>query len=409
MTESAPQEIDSICSESASRRSGWISLLVLAFVLCSGWLAIQSREQSFPDGVTEAQTEQARRLFVNRFGIDPDHADILAMLGEQLRDGGELDLAAECYAAIPDSHPRFGPHAQLQLGIILAENHRAAAAEAELRSWLQKTAISRHSSIEDQVSARQWLSYLLSVQLRLEERQDILAQSQADGLASLNDSKQFYFPHLLLYRTARGAARLRQYLDRDPQNLQLRVAHARYLTGEGQLAAAEQLLRRLDEQSPNNRAVTAALLECLYEQDNWKQFSEVVSTAPSYQDGEPWLLTEMRGRFALHEGRWDDARHAFQSVLATEPAHSACQMGLVTALRNLDDETTLAAAEQRTLVLARIRVELPRTRSGKANELLVLADLCTEAGLSEAAERFRRHAQQSDQNSPGMQPALEAE
>ncbi len=373
------------------RRKRWAAAFVIGAVIAL-WIMAQSGREQFPDGITDADVVQARSRFIEQFGFEPDHGDTLAMLGEQLIVA-ELDaVAMRCYAAISESHPRFGLSAQLQTGILLAERNEAAEAERVLRKYLQNAAGSRAGSVDGRIRARKWLTYLLSVQLRLEERHAIHTESHADGLADLQDSLQYHFPHLLLYRTNRGAERLRQYLEVDPDSRAMQVALGRYLTGEGRLDEAEGLLRELHGRQPGDPRSAAALLECLYEQDDWDGFADVIDDLPADAAQEPWLLTDMRGRFSLHREQWDDARREFLRVLSVIPSHSSCQMGLVTALRSLGDDQALKVAEQRSLVLARIRVSMPRVQSGDPEELQALAELCDEAQLSDAAVTFRSYS-----------------
>ncbi|MBI1311749.1 hypothetical protein GC176_10695 [bacterium] len=403
MTKSAQQEhATSAKSATGAFNVRSVALLLLAVMVVglAGVVLTRGRGNAFPAGISEADIAQAQRQFRETFGIDPDYADTLAMLGKLLDKDDRLQIAVSCYEAIPVTHPRFGLAARLQAGVSLGRLNRAAAAENAFREYLDLTAGRRDGVAEGRVTAREWLTYLLSVELRFEERQAIHAASHIEGLADLNDSKQYFFPYLLLYRTTRGASQLREFLWVDPDNPQLQIALGRYLTGEGRPDLAERLLRDLCTRLPGNLRCIAALLECLYEQDDWSEFSPVIADVPDFDSSEPWLLTEMRGQFALQEQRWDDARREFQRLLAVVPTHSACQMGLVTALRHLDDETALHEAEEKSLALARIRVNLPRVKIGHPAEILKFAEQCDQIGLTDAAAVFRSYARQNAE-SPG--------
>ena len=393
VTESPQQETGYESRRMTLSKKAWrlSAMIAVAAALTVGFLATQS-EKSFPDGITDVDVESARTMFLERFAIEPDNGDVMAMLGERMAVDGRPQIALSCYARVPVSHPRFGAVSRLKSGVLLVELNRARDAEEALRDYLSLSAENRTGSADDQILARKWLTYLLSVELRLEERKEIHAQTHALGLADLNDSKQFFFPHLLLYRTTRGSGRLRQFLAVDPSDRQLNVALGRYLTGEGKLAEAETLLRQVRQQSPNDLSCAAALLECLHEQANFQEFSQLLAELPGYSESEPWLLTEMRGQLAIQEERWSDAKQAFQRVLEHDPAHPGCQMGLAVALRKSGAAGDVAAAEEKSLILSRIRVDLAKIEPGNSTAILELVDACEKIGFKTAADSLRPYA-----------------
>jgi predicted Zn-dependent protease len=360
------------------------------------WFLVSSADR-YPDGVTAEDIAIARVLFRERYSIEPDHTDTLAMLGTTLQSSGRLPAAIACLQRIPETHPRFGLSGQLELGIALIEADEAEAGETALRRYLKLAEDSPTAPAEDQITARMWLTYLLTVQLRFEDRHAIHLQTHALGLASLNDSKQLYFPHLLLYRTAKGAGRLREFLDKDPDNVRLRVAAGRYLIGEGRVRDAAQMLRALRQQHPQDLACAAALAECIYELDDVVQLEQLLSALPEWTASEPWLLTEMRGRLALMQQRWDEARERFEQLLRLEPAHPGCQMGLLMSLRHSHEEASaeIERAELKSLILSRIRVKLAQIAPANPAAILDLAAECEQIGLSDAAHTLRSHARAS--------------
>jgi predicted Zn-dependent protease len=348
-----------------------------------------------PDGVSQRNFDIATRRYHDLYGRSPARLDVLSIAGELAVREGRLPDAVACFRQIPIDHPRYGPSARLQEAQVLLRLNRAELAEQSFRDFL---GLATATSSESVVTATKWLNYILSVELRFEDRQKYLADIHTTGSADIFDSKQLFFPNLLIWNSATGKKRLDSFIEADPRNFRLRVAQGRYLAGEGQLDDGLALLGELHRQRPGNLPSTAALLECLFEKNDWSRFGEIARSLPQYEPDEPWLMTRMRGEFALQEKRWDDAVFAFERLSEAEPANPWSSMGLAKAY---GEQNLPAKREQmlaRSLVLSRIRVSLSNVREDSADPARKLSDECRQIGLGKAAIQFDRHAQRIEQS-----------
>ena len=350
------------------------------------------RSDRLPEGVSTEDYQNAERKFRELYRKKGDRLDVLSVAGELAVADGRLATAVACFHAIPSTTPRYGLPARLQEGQVLLRLNRAREAEEMFREFLERAARDPAVSRDNIIAARKFLAFLLSVELRLEERKSILADLHADGQADLGDSKQFYFPHLLLWHTSNGRQRLNEFLAEDAANPILLVAAVRYLTAEGELGEALDRAEAFHRQQPRDLAGTAALLECHFERNDWESFREVAADLPEFAPGEPWLLTRMRGERALHDEDREGASQQFERVLAVDPANPWSNMGLGRASAGPGRLEERAAAQHRSAVLARIRVNLVNVQEDNPEAAEQIAAECAEIGFREAAETFRAHA-----------------
>ena len=376
-------------SQSAKKKrllclSGLIALVVggVAF-----WL---TRPDPLPEGVTVEQFAKAAEQFRNQYEREPDRMDVLSFAGELAMVDGRHKDAVACFATIPSAHPAYGLSARLQEGHAFLKLNRASAAEKSLREFLTLATRAPGVAQENVFAARKQLAFLLSVELRLEERQAVLRAAHETGAGDVRDSKQCFFPHLLLWNSETGSKRLARFLKVDPQNRHLRIAHARYIASRGQLEEAITQLDGVLGETPDNVRAVSALLECFFLADDWVRFNDLYKMFPDYQVAEPWLMTRMRGHWEMHNKEWKNAAERFRQVLAADRTNPWAQRGLAQALKGLGEEESAWEATTRSAVIAKIRADLGRSEdSASLNEL---ADDCTKIGLPDAASVFRQHA-----------------
>ena len=364
---------------------------VLAAVAGATWWFIHPAD--LPPGISAEEYDRAARKYRELYGQKPGRLDALSLAGELAVADGRLAAAAACFAAIPNDDRRYGASARLQAGQVLLKLNRAREAESSFREFLSLAARRPAGTGENVAAARRFLSYVLSVELRFEERKSLLADLHADRQAGVFDSKQFFFPHLLLWHSSTGRRRLPDWLKADPSDPLLREAEGRYLTADGRLDEARAWLEELHREFPERLTCAAALLECLFERDDWDGFAALARSLPEYAAGQPWLLTRMRGEWALHDNDWEEAVRHFERVLADDPANPSCHMGLARAYAALDRPDDRDREQRYSLVLSRIRVHLVNVEEDRPDALLELAAQCDEIGFQEAAEAFRRYAQ----------------
>lgn len=356
------------------------------------------RPAPLPPGITQRDFDMASRRFQTLYSRRPDANDILSMAGELAVAEERFAAAAACFHQIPRDHPRYGPSARFQEAQVRLRLNQAAAAEQNFRDYL---GLKNPGQADAVALARKWLMYILSVELRFEDRQRELAAIHAAGTPDLGDSKQYFFPNLLIWNSATGRQRLAEFIEVDPGDFNLRLAKGRYLTGAGQLDDANVLLQELYRQHPESPACAAALLECLFERNDWKEFAATAGKIPSQRTEEPWLLVRMRGEFALSEQRWDDAIRNFLHLAELEPANPWSSMGLAKAYGMQGRLKERDSALARALVLSRIRVSLSNVREDNVAGVRNLANECRQIELLRAAEAFDRHAQRIVQSEHG--------
>jgi uncharacterized protein HemY len=208
----------------------------------------------------------------------------------------------------------------------------------------------------------------------------------------VSDSKQYFFPSLLIWNSSTGRERLRQFLKETPDAPQLILAEGRYLTGEGRLAEARVLLEELRDRMGDDKRCLSALLECHFENNDWASFRDVMTDVEPAAPDDPWLLTQMRGEFALHLNEWEEAVGHFKRLLDEDATNMTACMGLSRAYRQLGLTDENSNIQLKSLGLARIRPSLQKVTDNDFSAAEELADHCSALGLDDAADVFRQHA-----------------
>ncbi len=382
----------------SSGRMKWVAcgLMLTVSVLVLGVSCWPEDPVTLPAGVSLMAYEEAEREFIDLFHREPNEADVMMTLAETAVRNDEPEVAIDCFARVPSEHKRYGASARLQEAQVLLRSNHAEQAEASFRAFLHLAEANPAYPQEHVRLARDWLVFLLAVELRFEDRKELLHQMIQERQFDAYDAKQFYFPTLLIWQSTLGSSRLREFLEQTPASRLLLIAQARYLVGEGKPDAAGQVLKSLRTQYPGDVAVIAASLESLYEQASWEQFETVLSAAPAHRDDEPWLLTQLRAEFAVHSQDWTTAETYFRQVLKADPANPACHMGLAKALNGLGKTDERKAIQQRSLTLARIRVNLSAVDNTSATAARALAQDARTIQMLDAAESFEYLAEQME-------------
>lgn len=377
------------------RHTSWLVLLAIVIVVVGGIIAMRPRAPVLPSSLTPTEYSAAQRRFVELFGVLPEHYDALAIAGEMAASEKRWEQAAACFREVPTAHPRFGASARLQEAQVLVRLNRAADAEHAFETFFR---LPEHRRFDPATlaGAGKWFNFVLSAQLRFEDRKRWLVYVHESGIADVLDSKQLHFPNLLIWNSPLGRKRCNEFLANDPENIDLRVASARYMTADGKLDAARDALSKLAQQRPRDVRVLAALLECDFERNDWSRMTETETALSSYDKAEPWLLTRMRGELALHRQDWPQAVEYFRHVLRDDPANSWSQMGLARALGELGRNDEQAEARAKSAVLAKIRVGVVKVTDRDPEAAKALADHCEAAGLVQAAQDFRQHARRME-------------
>ena len=341
-----------------------------------------------PGDISEARFQEVQQQLSQVLGVEPSFNQVLMEVGRAALQRQNYSEALNAFDAIPADDRSYGLSAMVLKGELLVKLNRATEAEAALRkAWEAHTTGVVN---EDVLSASRWLTYLLSVELRFVERQQHLEELHAIAAHSIDDSKQLCFPHLLIWRSAVGRKKLREFLDQDPTNQILQLAYARYLTAEGDTDSAMLILHAILEREPTNRDCVAGIAECYFENGDNKSLEDLFRKFPDKPD-DPWLLTEMRGLAAADSGDYEKAVALLRRVLEIFPAKPECHMKIYQALRQSDDLSETREFEKKATILAEMRVAMPKLRPANQAAIQKFVSQCYEAGFEDAGAIFAQH------------------
>ncbi|MFO0939879.1 MAG: hypothetical protein U0930_03855 [Pirellulales bacterium] len=352
-----------------------------------------SSEESLPSGVSLEQFNDSASWFKTNYPEQPVTREaILLVLAERATKQSKPEVAVECYDAISTTTPKLGLVARLEQGKLLVALNQADQAEAALRAYLEAARVASELQPQQVQDAFKWLTYILSVEIRQEDRKQILMEQHQISLADPLDSKQLFFPNLLILNSPAGKKKIAAFLESDPKNLRLRIANARYRTLEGSYDEAIKLLAPLHQEYPNDLTVAAALSEAYFENADSASLKSLLAALPARSDREPWLLTRMRGESALENKQWQVALECFEQVLKNDATNATAQMGIAKSWAGLGEESKRQVALQRSAIIAEIRVNLSSVQPNAENACYDLAEKCAKLGLDLATESFKQHA-----------------
>lgn len=378
--------IDSFAQRKRNRR---LLLLVLCIlVMVGGLIAFRSAAPELPTGVSRQEYNEAAADFRDMFGRNGDHSDVLMTLAGIAAKKKDSAAAIACYQQIPAEHIRYGPSARYEEALLFAHTDQVQRAEDSFNRFLKLRERGIRLPDRQVAHSRHWLSLILGVQLRHEDRRIVLHGLMEDHQADVHDVKQYYFESLLIWHSAFGSGRIRDFLKLDPSNRHLRNADARYLIGEGRLKEAHERLTKLHLEDPQDLRTQSYFLECAYEMNQWAAFSVIYADVPHFQESEPWLLTQMRAEWALHQNDWIEAEELFQYLLLIDPANAVCHMGLASAFAGQGKTAEREAVLQRSLLIAKVRASLAAVTNEDAKAARSIADLSRQLGMEDAAAIF---------------------
>lgn len=350
-------------------------------------------ENSLSDMLSKEDSSQAIAWLQEKYGINnPSDVEIVLAAGGIAVAAEEYEKASRYFEQIKTEVPRFGMTARLEQGLALLKLNFATPAEQNLKKFLDAARASENPDPAQVLDGFKWLTYLLSVQIRQEERKLLLQEQHDISLADPLDSKQLYFPNLLILNSPAGRTRLAKLIENEPTNLSLLVASARYQTLAGEFDSAIDSLEKLRRTRLEDLTVAAALAEAFVESDRLEDAGRLIDSIPPYHAMEPWLLTRMRGELALHRELWNDALKYFGTVLEVDPANAPAQMGIAMAYEKLGDKDNHEEALRRSSILAKIRVNLGSVQSDAEAACLDLATQCRAIDMEAAAKVFEKHA-----------------
>jgi predicted Zn-dependent protease len=366
----------------------WLVLL-LAVAGTLVWLSIPGGLE-IPSSVTSEDVQRAQQDFRRLEQREPDAAELLLMLAENVARRGRVAVAVECVERIPVLDERSGLRSRLLLAQYCLRLNEADRAERAVRELLLAAgrggAGAGVGAVADQVrTARELLVFLLSLQFRFEERQAVLRELRLGGLLEPLLTKQLYFPSLVAWRTPQQNERLQRFLRESPEDGRLVAAHGRYLLGAGAVEEARRLLDTAVGLSPGDVGVLSAALECRFEEQDLAGFRDLLDVCPGYAEGEPWLLTQMRGEAAALQGDWSGSARYFELLLSADDTNPLYCQGLARAYGGLGQQDQRLKLQQRALQLAELRLTLGEAELKNPGALRAASQAASGLGLKAAA------------------------
>ncbi|MBW3596599.1 MAG: tetratricopeptide repeat protein [Planctomycetes bacterium] len=352
------------------------------------WRSSDPRIAGLPEGVAVEDYRRASDLYALATGNRADRTDVLMQLAQQAVKRGDWTAARNCLAEIPADHPRHGHFARYQAGALARRLKRYESAERAFSDFLRLEQQRRQCDRALAEDARRWLSDLLLIQLRFEERQALLRQSIARGEASVFGVLDYCFPSLIRWRNPEASALVQQCLKQDGGNHHLKVAWGRHLTANGRYEEAEAILKECCRRQPQSLRASAALVECLYERGDWSLFESRIRDLPPARPSEPWLLTRLRGECHFRNGELDEAARSFQQILEANPTDPRSHARLAHCYRQMKEGGGESGESSRPAILGRIQSRLAWVLRAPENPqpLLEIAEMCIDGGFAEQAE-----------------------
>jgi len=374
-----------------------IATLVLApaVVLVCGiavWYWNEPAGIVLPAGVTSSDYERvAHKLRRSSSSVDRDA--ILFQLGVEQAARRKWDAAASLFALVSPLDPDRGREARyLQAQSVLQQDrlrdserlfreYLAESPDAEKRLWPSQP------NREERVQALHYLSYLLAVELRFEERKDLLGELVRRGEADLFDTLALHFQSLMEWNNTHGVQRLENACAIVPDDWRMEAVLAQYRIAQGRLDDAWTLLQTCHKQLPNDLKITAACMTCLEERSDDEGYERWGGELPPMRETDPVDLLRHRGQIAMRQQRFSEAATCFQRALAIDPAHVACRLGLAQAWLALEhpDRRKQDLATAQDLVRIQNRLGWATSKTPAPDVLLEIAQLSADAGLRTAA------------------------
>ncbi|MFM7057944.1 MAG: hypothetical protein ACKO2P_13570 [Planctomycetota bacterium] len=370
-------------------------MLAIACLLSAAavWLLAGTKPPALPQDVTPQELERAMREFRFLQRREPDQTELLMLLAENALRQNRLPTALACLSLIPTEHSRTGAAARrLETQVCLKAN-LAAEMEAAATELLQTARSGSPVPPADLQLVEEMLVFLLSLQDRPEERQQLLNAMAARRPLDALLAKQLHFPALLATGTDPQNQRLQQFLKQAPEHPQLVPAHVRYLLAIGKPQDAETLADRNLAAHPTDLKALAVALECRLERQALPEFTLLLEAAPDFQPTEPWLLTQMRAEGAILAGERTQAKRCFEHLVAADPSNPFYLQGLAGTLATDNPESAAERSRllQQALQLAELRLTLAESDSD-AGALQAIARIAGKLGMNRAAQDFERLA-----------------
>ncbi len=388
-------------------RTRWIIVLIVGMIACGGLLTVLSprtdpARQRLPAVVTPRDHQHAREAFELKYGRPADRIDVLSFLAEMYLARDRPADAVECFEEIPTSHPRYGPMARFQQGRTLLTLHRAVEAENQFRELIAREEAAPSIEPKYLVDARQRLRHILEVELRFEERRELLKGIIERGEADHFETVVYCFPSHLRWNGDDARQWLEEFHAANPSDRLLNIALGRYRTGQGKLVEARALLDGIVRQSSGDLWATAALVACLRESDDADAADRLLEALPPPAANDPWLLLLQRGAHALERGHTADAARAYDQLLAHDHTNTEAWQKNSMISRMRGDEPKRKRAVVVAAGLSRIQNHIGKGLKNPEdpNSFLDIADVCAEIEFDSEGWILAKYAERLAPDNP---------
>lgn len=375
-----------------------VMAVVVAAVTASVWFGRTS--VTLPAGVTQQDYDRVAQRLQRTSSQSVDRDAVYFRLGIEQTSHQKWQTAATLFASIDPLRSHHGREARYLQAQSVLQQDRLRESERLFREYLAdaptvgKQPWPTQPSREDQIQAWHYLSYLLAVELRFEERQTLLAGLVKSGDADLFDTLACHFQSLMEWNNTHGVERLESACRVSPEDWQLQAVLGQYRIAQGRSEEARQLLTVCREKLPSDLTITAACLTCLHELGDDEAYLKMATGLPPMVDGEPLELLRHRGEVMLLQDRPADAEICFLQAITRDPANVACRLGYAKALLALNriEQRTRELSAVQNLVRIQNRLGWATSKSPPPDVLLEIARLSRVAGLTEAATDLCRVA-----------------
>ena len=384
-----------------------LGAVILILVTAMGAWLLPGR-RSLPAGVSEKEYLLATEAFQARYGRAASHVDVLSWLAEWYLSHERFQEAIRCFAEIPTSHSEYGHMARYQQGRTLLSLHQAAAAEGEFRELISAEVVLPQIKRHYLVDARQRLRHILEVELRFEERQQLLRETVTRREADFFEVVAYCFPSHLRWNGPDAVRWLEEFQTADKLDPGIKVALGRYRMGQGKLDEARRLLEEVVADRPDDRGAIAALIACLREADDQAELARRFDSLPPLAIDDPWLLLVQRGQFANDHSRSADAIAAFEILLKQDPTSSEAWAGLSQAFLISGDTERRKRALVMSSVLGRIQNNLGKIfrEPREPESYLFVLELCAEIDLAEEGQILSEFVERLAPDNPKVVAAV---
>jgi thioredoxin-like negative regulator of GroEL len=370
---------------------GWltVALAVGGIGACVWFMRADVR---LPPGVSQRDYQRVSQNLQRSMRRSPDRDEVFFNLGGEFAEQQKWGTAESLFANV-SIHSQHGREARYLQAQSVLQQDRLRESERLFREYLADSPVPRQPAWpsppdnDDRIQALHFLSYLLSVELRFDERKQLLSELIRRNDADLFDTLACHFQSLMEWNNTHSVDRLERACKVSPTDWQLQAVLAQYRIAQGRPDDAWKLLLECREHLPHDLAIAAVCLTCLDERGDQRGYMELATQLPSISDHDPVSLLRHRGQFALRQERASDAVECFQRALAIDPADVPSRMGRAQAwlvLKQSDRRTQELSTIQN---LARIQNRLgwAASKTPTPEVMLDIIRLSADAGLRTAA------------------------